>query len=333
MADFNPMQALGQVGGLLKKLPVFNRAAQIPVARYAAEAAGNAAFPFLGTASSYAARNPQKVPVRGLTSTAAVGGGTALSMLGGLAAETPFGLPLMGAGMAMSAGSDVIGNEAQYRWNQLMGQSGPQPLNGIQTGKYGSTDWNPSANPAAKRGEQQAADRAYQSHVSSMAQQTAQNPLFQKYQVADLTKQYNTASSPAEKQRIGLEIWAQTNPLLAAKLKSGQVGYTEAQAAPGLSNAGGSPLGGLPMPSNQFDFTNAVSTPGTMEQTFGTPIPGVGMVSATPQVFNPGAVQGTLPEGMIQSSYQTQLLSAPDFAAAAKNSPFVRRAYQQQGLK
>ena len=89
------------------------------------------------------------------------------------------------------------------------------------------------------------------------------------------------------------------------------------------------------MPTTQFDLTNAVSTPMTMDyqQTFGTPIPGVGMVSATPQVFNPGAVQGTLPEGMIQSSYQTQLLSAPDFAAAAKNSPFLRRAYQQQGLK
>jgi hypothetical protein len=335
MADFNPMQALGQVGGLLKKLPVFNRAAQIPVARYAAEAAGNAAFPFLGTATSYAARNPQKVPVRGLASTAAFGGGTALSMLGGLAAETPFGLPLMGAGMAMSAGSDAIGNEAQYRWNQLMGQGGSQSLNGIQTGKYGSTDWNPSANPAAKRGEQQAADRAYQSHVSSMAQQTAQNPLFQKYQVADLTKQYNTAASPAEKQRIGLEIWAQTNPLLAAKLKSGQTGYAEAQAAPGLSNAGGSPLGALPMPTTHFDATSAVSTPMTMDyqQTFGTPIPGVGMVSTTPQVFNPGAVQQPLSEGMIKASYGQQLFSSPDFAKVAKDSAFLRQAYQQQGLK
>jgi hypothetical protein len=207
------------------------------------------------------------------------------------------------------------------------------PANGIELGKYGPTDWNPSANPAAKRGEQQAADRAYQSHVSSMAQQTAQNPLFQKYQVADLTKQYNTASSPAEKQRIGLEIWAQTNPLLAAKLKSGQVGYTESRSAPGMSNAGGLPIGGLPMPTTQFNAAADVSTPGTMEQTFGTPVPGYGMVSATPMVFNPGAPQGPITDGMIQASYGQQLLTSPDFAKAAKDSMFLRRAYQQQGLK
>lgn len=206
-------------------------------------------------------------------------------------------------------------------------------LNGIQTGKYGPTDWNPSANPLVKRGEQQAADRNYQAEKARIAQQTAQNPLFQKYQVADLTKQYNTASSPAEKQRIGLEIWAQTNPLLAAKLKSGQVGYAESRTAPGMSNAGGMPISGLPMPTTQFDLTNAVSTPSTMEQNFGTPVPGFGMVSATPQVFNPGAVQGPLSDGMIQSSYQQQLLSAPDFAKAAKDSAFLRQAYQQQGLK
>jgi hypothetical protein len=178
-------------------------------------------------------------------------------------------------------------------------------------------------------------DRNYEVEKARIAQQTAQNPLFQKYQVADLTKQYNTAASPAEKQRIGLEIWAQTNPLLAAKLKSGQMGYAESRTAPGMSNAGGSPLGGLPMPTNQFDATSAVSTPMTMDyqQTFGTPIPGVGMVSTTPQVFNPGAVQQPLSEGMIKASYGQQLFSAPDFAKVAKDSAFLRQAYMQQGLK
>ena len=187
----------------------------------------------------------------------------------------------------------------------------------------------PSAPSAA------ASDRAYAAEKNRIAQQTAQNPLFQKYQVADLTKQYNAATSPAEKQRIGLEIWAQTNPLLAAKLKSGQMGYAESRTAPGMSNAGGSPLGGLPMPTNQFDATSAVSTPMTMDyqQTFGTPIPGVGMVSTTPQVFNPGAVQQPLSEGMIKASYGQQLFSAPDFAKVAKDSAFLRQAYQQQGLK
>ena len=228
---------------------------------------------------------------------------------------------------------------AVQTYGQKGGYNTPSPggsaLNGIQTGKYGRTDWNPSANPSIQQGSQQAADRAYQSQVSSIAQQTVQNPLFQKYQVADLTKQYNTAASPAEKQRIGLEIWAQTNPLLAAKLKSGQMGYAESRTAPGMSNAGGSPLGGLPMPTNQFDATSAVSTPMTMDyqQTFGTPIPGVGMVSTTPQVFNPGAVQQPLSEGMIKASYGQQLFSSPDFAKVAKDSAFLRQAYMQQGLK
>jgi len=178
-------------------------------------------------------------------------------------------------------------------------------------------------------------DRARLEESSRIAQQTAQNPLFQKYQVADLTKQYNTAANPAEKQRIGLEIWAQTNPLLAAKLKSGQMGYAESRTAPGMSNAGGSPLGALPMPTTHFDATSAVSTPMTMDyqQTFGTPIPGVGMVSTTPQVFNPSAVQQPLSEGMIKASYGQQLFSSPDFAKVAKDSAFLRQAYMQQGLK
>jgi hypothetical protein len=185
----------------------------------------------------------------------------------------------------------------------------------------------PSTAPAS------AGDRAYESEKNRIAQQTAQNPLFQKYQVADLTKQYNTATTPAEKQRIGLEIWAQTNPLLAAKLKSGQVGYTESRSAPGMSNAGGLPIGGLPMPSTQFNAFTDVSTPGTIEQTFGTPVAGYGMVSATPMVYNPGAPQGPVTDGMIQSSYGQQLLSAPDFAKIAKDKAFLQQAYQQQGLK
>ena len=177
-------------------------------------------------------------------------------------------------------------------------------------------------------------DRAYHEEATRVAQQTAQNPLFQKYQVADLTKQYNTASSPAEKQRIGLQIWSQTNPLLAAKLSAGQMGSVESHTAPGMSNAGGSPIGGLPMPTTQFDVTSAVAQPTTMnyQQTFGTAIPGMGMVSTTPQVFNPGAAP-QLSDGMIQASYGQQLLSSPDFMKVAKDSPFLRQAYQQQGLK
>lgn len=180
-----------------------------------------------------------------------------------------------------------------------------------------------------------ASDRAYESEKNRVAQQTAQDPLFQKYQVAELTKQYNTTTDPVLKQKIGLQIWAQTNAGLAGKLKAGQMGYTEARTAPGMSNAGGSPLGGLPMPTNHFNATNAISTPMTMDyqQTFGTPIPGVGMVSTTPQVFNPGAVQQPLSDSMIQASYGQQLFSSPDFAKILKDKAFLQQAYRQQGLK
>ena len=236
--------------------------------------------------------------------------------------------------------------------NSLVG--GQNPLSsssgGVRLGQYNPPGFNPNQPvtgadlvqsaqavskyfPKTNTGNSEITDRNYQAEKARIAQQTAQNPLFQKYQIADLTKQYNTASTPEEKQRIGLQIWAQTHGDLAAKLKSGQVGYTEARTAPGMSNSGGLPIGGLPMPTTQFDAAAAMAPGMTMEQTFGMPIPGVGMVSSTPMVYNPGTPQGPVNEGMIHSHYEQQLLSAPDFAQAAKNSPFVRRAYLQQGLK
>ena len=97
-------------------------------------------------------------------------------------------------------------------------------LNVIQTGKYGPTDWNPSANPTASVSSGGAADRSYQQEKARVTQMTEQDPMFKKYQVAELTKAYNTAS-PEEKNKIGLQIWAATNPTLAKKVPAGQVGY------------------------------------------------------------------------------------------------------------
>jgi hypothetical protein len=69
-----------------------------------------------------------------------------------------------------------------------------------------------------------AADRSYQQEKARVTQLTEQDPMFKKYQVAELTKAYNTAS-PEEKNKIGLQIWAATNPTLAKKVSPGQVGY------------------------------------------------------------------------------------------------------------
>lgn len=116
---------------------------------------------------------------------------------------------------------------------------GGTPLNGIQTGKYGPTDWNPSANPQPIVLPPQvpptitngAAQRNYEAEKSRATQLAKQDQLSKKYQVADLTNAYNTAVTPEEKERIGLQIWATTNPELAQKLKPGQTGYSEAVSA------------------------------------------------------------------------------------------------------
>lgn len=67
-------------------------------------------------------------------------------------------------------------------------------------------------------------ERAEKQERSRIAQLTEQDPLVKKYQVAELTKAYN-AASPEDKERIGLQIWATTNPTLAKQVRPGQVGY------------------------------------------------------------------------------------------------------------
>jgi len=75
--------------------------------------------------------------------------------------------------------------------------------------------------------------RAQDQERSRAAQLAEQDPLFKKYQVADLTKAYNAASSPEEKEKIGLQIWATTNPELAKRVRPGQVGYQTSAAMRG----------------------------------------------------------------------------------------------------
>jgi hypothetical protein len=76
------------------------------------------------------------------------------------------------------------------------------------------------------------AQRAENQERSRIAQLTEQDPLFKKYQVAELTKAYNSAS-PEDKERIGLQIWATTNPTLAKQVRPGQVGYQTSAAMSG----------------------------------------------------------------------------------------------------
>lgn len=138
-----------------------------------------------------------------------------------------------------------------------------------------------------------ASERAYVEEKRRATQLAEQDQLAKKYKVADLTKAYNTAASPEEKEKIGLQIWATTNPRLAAKLKPGELGYTEAQAS--MQTQG--PLGlinqavgdmqyadkinfGLPSPTGATAF--ALKTPLTKVDV--PPVPQAGIAEAFSKV-------------------------------------------------
>jgi hypothetical protein len=124
----------------------------------------------------------------------------------------------------------------------------------------------PFANPAA--------ERAYQSERSSVAQQAAQNPELQRYQdQAILARQalqgYDPASGPLpgaaqQAQDMGMAMWAKANPGLAAKVRPGQSGFGAIQNTLASSAA----TAGLQMPGQ---LTPTPQIPGTT--TFPTAIP------------------------------------------------------------
>ena len=119
-----------------------------------------------------------------------------------------------------------------------------------------------------------AAERAYQSERSSVAQQAAQNPELQRYQdQAVLARQalqgYDPASGPLPgaaqtAQDMGMAMWAKANPGLAAKVRPGQSGFGAIQNTLASSAA----TAGLQMPSQ---LTPTPQIPGAT--TFPTAIP------------------------------------------------------------
>lgn len=124
-----------------------------------------------------------------------------------------------------------------------------------------------------------AQQRSQAQETSRVAQLTEQDPLFKKYRIAELTNAYNTAS-PEDKQRIGLEIWATTNPDLAKKLKPGQTGYQEATSA----FTSQTPLGGYQSRTGDIQFSPAQVPPGAVQTDFQvqTPLAGVNVPTMGP---------------------------------------------------
>jgi len=194
---------------------------------------------------------------------------------------------------------------------------GGRPLNAIETGKYGPTDWNPSANPLASTPDAPvlppptdgAARRNYEAEKQRVAQMTEQDPLFKKYRVAELTKAYNTAS-PEDKEKIGLEIWATTNPDLARNLKPGQLGYTQAVSAfQSLS-----PLGAITKAAGDVQYADLLNKP------FSAPM-GPGGV---PLGFSPAQLQTPLTGVEIPP---TDKIGVKEFFSDTKPAPGAMEAF------
>ena len=177
-----------------------------------------------------------------------------------------------------------------------------------------------------------AGEREYQAEKSRVAQLTEQDPLFKKYQIAELSKQYNAAKGD-EREKIGMQIWAQTNPDLARKLKPGATGYSDVSTA--FQNL--SPLKGvMPQYSAQTSFTApAVDTstmPGGIGQAFTTPlnIPGLD-TSALQSSVTSGAFTQPLPKNV--TDYLTDPVQAYAPSAGTideKQRQLIAQAYNQR---
>jgi hypothetical protein len=176
------------------------------------------------------------------------------------------------------------------------------------------------------------ADRAYQQEKARVAQMTEQDPMFKKYQVAELSKQYNAAKGD-EREKIGMQIWAQTNPELAAKLRPGATGYSDvATAFQKLSPVGN--FAGSMAPSNFTMPAVDSNTMPTIEQAFGASapqfnIPGMD-TSAMPTAVAPGAFSQPLSTDITKYLTDPVKAYAPTEKVDQTKLALLRQAYNQR---
>lgn len=197
---------------------------------------------------------------------------------------------------------------------------GGRSFNAIEAGKYGPTDWNPSANPLSAPSAPVlppstagAAQRNYEAEKNRATQLASQDQLSKKYQVADLTKAYNTAATPEEKEKIGLQIWATTNPELAQKLRPGQTGYSEAISA----FQSQSPLGAITKAAGGMQYADLSQQPIT------TPAGSGGV----PFGFSPAQLQTPLTGIEIPP---TDKIGVKEFFSDTKPAPGAMEAFTDQ---
>ena len=176
-------------------------------------------------------------------------------------------------------------NELQYIGGELLRGRIPysKPLNAIETGKYGPTDWNPSANPrrvpTALVPSSDAADRAYQSAKTETAAMVATDPLMQQWSAAQKAKDFATAD------QLGKQIWQNKygggpmgqpggavgsfNPLMQ-KTFGYQAGMSPGDIAKTITNPSAAPVGPGEAPYQTGDLgTRAMSETGYDPAAFG----------------------------------------------------------------
>jgi len=196
----------------------------------------------------------------------------------------------------------------------------PAGMNTVQPTVTVPTDTNP------------AGEREYQAEKSRVAQLTEQDPLFKKYQVAELSKQYNAAKGD-EREKIGMQIWAQTNPQLAAKLRPGATGYSDVATAFQKLSPVGNIAGGM-APSNFTMPAVDASTLPTIEQAFGANAPQVNIpgmdTSAVTTAVAPGAFNQSLSTDI--TNYLTDPLKAyaPTEKIDQTQLALLKQAYNQR---
>ena len=236
-------------------------------------------------------------------------------------------------GEALSAPARLV-NSLTGGQNPLSSSSG-----GVRLGQYNPPGFDPSKPvtgsdlvqsaqavskyfPKTNTDNSGIADRAYAAEKERARQLTEQDPLFKKYQVAELSKQYNAATGD-EREKIGMQIWAQTNPQLAAKMKPGQTGYSDVATA--FQNL--SPITGIigKMPASSFAMPAASAMPG-IEMNYGASAPQVAIAGFNPataaSVVTPGAFSEKSPVDL------TAYLKSP----VETNAKFANLDQTQLGL-
>jgi hypothetical protein len=229
----------------------------------------------------------------------------------GRALGNTLGNELRYMGSQLQRGSlPYLGNEMRYATNELLQGRNPygRPLNGIQTGKYGPTDWNPNANPLASVTSNGAADRAYQQELSRTAQLTAQDPELQRYENARVAAK--TQEEMNSVRDMGMEMWAKANPKLAAKVQPGQSGFDTIYKQTGL------------MPTPTFNPL--------MERTFPSMSRGAGEYTMGPSPLVPQVDPALNPAGPTYALGEGPRLM--NFSGEDV-TPEMIKAYQEQLLK